>query len=206
MPNISHINTYIIISRFLYDDFVNDDLHNGEHPQRYCPGSLHPVHIDERLDGDRYTILHKLGYGASSTVWLARDRLHRKYVALKIKKASISTFHNELDVLQYISKIKSDHPGRIYSAISLLLRYFWINGPNGRHLALVFGVCGPSISRLYDWNIRLRTHLARSLALQVTKGLAYLHSEGICHGDLSPENVLLRLTNFDSWTEKKLYA
>lgn len=91
-----------------------------------------PFH--ERLDGDRYTILHKLGYGASSTVWLARDRLHHKYVALKIKEASISTFHNELDVLQYISKIKSDHPGRIYSAASLLLSYFWIDGPNGRHL------------------------------------------------------------------------
>lgn len=122
------------------------------------------------------------------------------------KEASISTFHNELDVLQYISKIKSDHPGRIYSAASLLLRYFWIDGPNGRHLALVFEVCGPSISRLYDWNIRLRTHLARSIALQVTKGLAYLHSEGVCHGDLSAENVLLRLANFDSWTEKKLHA
>lgn len=57
--------------KFSYDDFVNDDLHNGEHPQRYCPGGLHPVHIHERLDSDRYTILHKLGYGASSTVWLA---------------------------------------------------------------------------------------------------------------------------------------
>lgn len=49
-------------------------------------------------------------------------------------------------------------------------------------------------------------HLARSIALQVTKGLAYLHSEGVCHGDLSAENVFLPIANFDSWTEKELYA
>ena len=142
---------------------------------------MDPVHIDDRwLNGDRYKILYKLGYGASSTVWLARDRHLQKYVALKIKEAGISKFHNELDILKHISKLKSDHPGRIYSPASLLLRRFWIDGPSGRHLALVFQGCGPSISRLYDWNIRLRTHLAQSMALQITKGHAYLHYEGIC--------------------------
>lgn len=29
-----------------------------------------------------------------------------------------------------------------------------------------------------DWNIRLRTHLARSVALQVKEGLTYFHPEG----------------------------
>ena len=191
----------------LYDDvFVEDVLHNGEHPHHYCLGGLHPVHIDDLLDGDRYKIVHKLGFGDSSTVWLARDRVHQKYVALKIKVAGISKFHNELDTLKHISKSKSNHPGRIYSAASLLLRHFWIAGPNGRYLALVFQVCGPSISRLTDWNIRLRTHLAWSIALQVTQGVAYLHSEGICHGDLTAENVIFWLENFDSWSQHKLYT
>ena len=183
-------------------DFCTSDLHNGEYSHHYYLSDLHPVHIGDRLDGDRYKIVHKLGYGTPSTVWLARDRGLRKYVALKIKEAGISKFHNELDILNHISRFKSDHPGRIYSAASLLLRQFWIDGPNG----LVFQVCGPSISRLYDCNIRLRTHLARSIALEVTQGLAYLHSEGICHGDLTAENVLFQLTNFDTWSEHKLYA
>ena len=45
----------------------------------------------------------------------------------------------------------------------------------------------------------------QSIALRVTQGVAYLHSEGICHGDLTAENVLFRLDNFDSWSEHKLY-
>lgn len=36
--------------------------------------------------------------------------------------------------------------------------------------------------------------------------LAYLHSEGVCHGDLTSENILFQLTNFDSWTERKVHA
>lgn len=40
---------------------------------RYCPGGYHPVHIGDSFNGGRYKILHKLGFGAFSTVWLARD-------------------------------------------------------------------------------------------------------------------------------------
>lgn len=96
------------------------------------------------------------GYGASSTVWLcSRYPCSKNMLLWKIKEASISQLHNELDILKHkFSESKSEHSGRVHSAASLLLRQFWIKGPNGRHLALVFRVCGPSISRLYGWNIR----------------------------------------------------
>ena len=52
---------------------------------KYQPGGLHPVHLGDKFKGGRYTIHHKLGYGGSSTVWLAHDgqyattehRMHR---------------------------------------------------------------------------------------------------------------------------------
>ena len=45
-----------------------------ESPDRYRPGGYHPVHIGE-VYRERYRVLHKLGYGTYSTVWLARDLL-----------------------------------------------------------------------------------------------------------------------------------
>lgn len=125
---------------------------------------------------------------------------------MKIKESNFSKLHNEVDILNHLSSATSDHPGRIYSAASLLQRHFWIEGPNGRHLALVFRVLGPNLSRLSHWQIRLHTRLARSIVLQVTQGLEYLHSEGICHGDLTSANVLFQLSNFDSWSELKIYT
>jgi len=38
----------------------------------YMPSRYYPVRIGEVLR-DRYQIVGKLGFGASSTVWLARD-------------------------------------------------------------------------------------------------------------------------------------
>ena len=121
---------------------------------------------------------------------------------MKIKESDLSNLHNEADILSHLSGATSDHPGRIYSAASLLQRHFWIDGPNGRHLALVCQVLGPSIA--FSKDIRLHTHLVGEIVQQVTQGLEYLHSEGICHGDLTSSNVLFQLGNFDSWTEHKL--
>ena len=194
----------IIMSKAVPDEFVTDEMDDGEDVHRYRPGGLHPVHLGDLLDGRRYRVVHKLGQGASSTVWLARDLSSRKYVAVKIKESDLSNPYNEVYILNHLSRATSDHPGRIYSAASLLQRHFWIDGPNGRHLALVCQVLGPSISRLNHWQIRLHTRLARSIVLQVTQGLEYLHSEGICHGDFTSSNVLFQLSNLDSWTEHKV--
>lgn len=42
---------------------------------RYRPGGYHPVHLGDVLKDGRYKILHKLGFGGYSTVWVARDQL-----------------------------------------------------------------------------------------------------------------------------------
>jgi hypothetical protein len=43
----------------------------------------HPIQIGNYLH-ERYRIVHKLGYGSFSTVWLARDEQASKYVAVKL--------------------------------------------------------------------------------------------------------------------------
>ena len=40
---------------------------------KYCVGGYHPVRLRDRLKDGRYEIWNKLGFGAFSTVWLAKD-------------------------------------------------------------------------------------------------------------------------------------
>ncbi|KAL8295833.1 hypothetical protein RB597_009103 [Gaeumannomyces tritici] len=85
-------------------------------------------------------------------------------------------------------------------------RRFWLQGPNGRHLCLVFPVLGLDLSRLSQGlYARLNSEFARQVSLQVAQGLALLHSLGLCHGDLTPSNLVLRLAeDFASYSEAEI--
>ena len=48
---------------------------DAEPLKRYKKGGYHPTHLGDRFKDGRYQILHKLGWGAYATVWLAKDML-----------------------------------------------------------------------------------------------------------------------------------
>ncbi|KAM7213633.1 Protein kinase-like domain containing protein [Rhypophila decipiens] len=147
-----------------------------EDVEDYRPGGLHPVHLGDTFDGGRYNIVHKLGSGGYSTH-------EKKWVALKIVTAEQSTFVLDKTALsqQAISGLlASGTPGYIAG----YLRQFSFEGPNGHHPCLVLPVLGPSASDLfYGFCSRLRPWIARKAGYEVTKALAALHSQGLCHGE-----------------------
>jgi serine/threonine-protein kinase SRPK3 len=111
----------------------------------YRPDGYHPTCIgDQYLDG-RYEVVHKLGYGSYSTVWLAKDHLETRYVALKILIAAAFEKSSESKILRVLSSGKPDHQGRAY--VSSLLDEFVIKGPNGRHLCIVSEAAGCSVAQ-----------------------------------------------------------
>lgn len=99
--------------------------------------------------------------------------------------------NNELEFLQYLAERRSSGSGYVGSKYvsSGLPRHFRVEAPNGRHLVLVLPVYGPSISHVSRWTTRIRKGVVRQIALQATQGVAYLHSEGICHGGKTYELV-----------------
>ncbi|UNI16418.1 hypothetical protein JDV02_002851 [Purpureocillium takamizusanense] len=74
----------------------------------YVASRYYPVRIGEVLR-DRYQIVGKLGFGASSTVWLARDLDGRRHVALKLfvnSKAMGSQLDHELTMYKRIAALR----------------------------------------------------------------------------------------------------
>ncbi|EPE32977.1 Protein kinase-like (PK-like) [Glarea lozoyensis ATCC 20868] len=184
-------------------------LDNVEDIENYRPGGFHPIHIGDELQ-DRYKIVHKLGYGGFSTVWLARDKVDEQYVALKILAASSQQESKELGVLQKLVEPSTDHPGQ--NSVLSLLNNFVIEGPNGRHLCLVVQVAGPSIAALnyspgaVAGSRRLRPELAVKVANQTVQALDFVHSQGFCHGDVTASNILIRLDkSIDTWSQEDVY-
>jgi hypothetical protein len=77
-------------------------LEGTESIYAYRPGGLHPVTIGDIL-ADRYLVVHKLGFGGWSTIWLARDQHHGQYVAVKIALAGTG-----LEEIRMLQEIHSD--------------------------------------------------------------------------------------------------
>jgi serine/threonine-protein kinase SRPK3 len=155
--------------RFQCANFDAEDI------DRYEPGGFHPVHLGDYYDDMRYRVVHKLGAGGFSTVWLARDELEHKWVALKTVLAKEST---SVEAKCFAASQSSSGATFIVQD-----RHFIINGPNGRHLCLVLPVLGPSASQLSTgFDSRIRPYLSRRISYQVTEALADLHAQDLCHG------------------------
>lgn len=162
------------------------NLNKVENVEMYTSGGLHPIHLGDSFRGGSYRILHKLGYGGFSTVWLARDQNHDRLVSLKVLTAEASRQATELKLLQHLDQCAQGNPCR--RSITSRLDDFTFDGPNGTHLCYVSQPGGPSISDISHspgeiaGTRRLRARLARKLARQLAKTVSFMHHVGIVHG------------------------
>ncbi|KAI0818435.1 kinase-like protein [Xylaria sp. FL0064] len=172
------------------------ELGECEDLENYEPGGFHPVHLGDVYD-DRYRVIHKLGFGGFSTVWLARDALVNRWVALKMVVARESTTYEARAAIASHPSITESH---LFAVVD---REFWFDGPNGRHLCLVSPVLGPDLSKLSKGiYTRIKPQFAREISLLAARALASMHLSGLCHGDFTVNNVVLRLIDeFNSYEE-----
>ncbi|KAH8691546.1 kinase-like domain-containing protein [Talaromyces proteolyticus] len=146
---------------------------------------------------DRYQIMVKVGWGVSSTVWLARDlQGHIEepdiFVALKIANNNASPVGHEREVEEYISTANPSHRGR--SLIRTLLDSFEVNGPEGSYSCLVYPLMREPLS-MYQQRFddrKMPLALMKIYVRALLTGLEYLHKEcRIIHSDLKLENIMV---------------
>ncbi|KAG7104119.1 Serine/threonine-protein kinase AFC3 like [Verticillium longisporum] len=121
----------------------------------------------------------KLGFGAFATVWLARDLVEERYVAVKVCQGS-DTPHvsRETEILSDLRKIVLEKDGD--QGVIQLFDVFTIKGPNGCHECLVTEVVSP---------------------LSDPDSIAFLHEHGIAHGDPHVGNFGIALPQLDQFDE-----
>ncbi|OIW29097.1 kinase-like protein [Coniochaeta ligniaria NRRL 30616] len=183
-----------------------------EHLQDYEPGGHHPVQLGDTLGDDgRYIVVHKLGHGGFANVWLCRDTRAQplaRYVALKILMTDVSV-EEKCSELRVIHQLKAWSDAESASSkgagyICLPLDKFDIDGPNGTHYCFVYPVLGPKVSLGLCRGSEDPDLVLRSVCFKVVEAIAFLHGHGMCHGDLTPINILHRISGLDGLSEDAL--
>lgn len=130
---------------------------------------------------ERYQLIQFLGNGSFGEVWLARDKLSGRNIALKIyltlDPAGIEEFHRE-----YANTIDLSSP------YLLTPEYFDVHG---RRPFLVMKYCENGSSSKLAGN--MTEERLWQFILDVANGLAVLHnqSDPIIHQDIKPDNILI---------------
>ncbi|KAG8411412.1 hypothetical protein J3458_015472 [Metarhizium acridum] len=173
----------------------------------YQPKGFHPIELGDELHDHRFRVIHKLGYGGSSTVWLCRDQSKDRpvYVAVKIFQAGLTETECR-ELLMFRLRDKGiDGPGHY---LCLPKEQFNSESPNGTHLCLVYPVVGPTVDQaalIFEEEQNISSIL-RTISRSIVEALAILHRRGICHADFRPANVLLGLQSLDGLEEEQVLA
>ena len=165
------------------DPDVTRDLDQDETRQL---GSAKPRFPEEETGHDLpYTLLHKLGSGGMGVVYLARQEIPERLVALTLVSGGhispefLMRFESEYQVLAMMN-----HPGiaAVYDV--------GVTAAGAPYFTMEYVSGGLPITRFCEEN-QLPLPDRLDLFLQVCDGVLHAHQHAVVHRDLKPANVLV---------------
>jgi serine/threonine protein kinase len=135
----------------------------------------------------RFELLAAIGFGATAAVYRALDRETKSEVAVKILYKSL---RGDAEAIRYFAQ-----EGKLAARIvhPHLLRAHYYGQRRGAPFIVFELVPGTSLSQVAAMRPMPWRRLA-AIVLQVLDALAKLHEEGVIHGDIQPDNVIVQQT------------
>ena len=139
--------------------------------------------LEETL-GTQYEILRLLGQGGAGTVYLARERLLERLVAIKVLRSEfVSADSRERFIREARTAAKLMHA-------NIVPLYSF--GQAGDTLFYIMGyVEGESLEAMLARVGRPDFNESRRILVEVADALGYAHRNGVVHRDVKPDNILI---------------
>ncbi|MDN5698257.1 MAG: protein kinase, partial [Rubrobacter sp.] len=140
---------------------------------------------------NRYEVKTSLGRGGMAEVYLARDRVLDRDVALKILSRC---YAEDEDFVRRFRREAQSAASLAHPNVVSIHDLGEVEGQAGEpptyYIAMEY-VEGISLRELLEREVRLPYETAVSIARQVAEGLSAAHERGIVHRDIKPHNILL---------------
>ncbi|KAI6896852.1 hypothetical protein D0869_09670 [Hortaea werneckii] len=161
----------------------------------YDSSRYYPVEIRDIFQ-DRYEVLGKLGYGATSTTWFCRDQYDEDFKVLKICIHESGKPLREQDAYSQFSGLRTSNMGYFYTR--MVEDVFDLSGPSGfQHTCFVFTPAACTIWQILQCHgvQSINLDFVKSTLLCAVKALDFLHSDAhLIHTDVKLDNMFMTLT------------
>jgi len=135
-----------------------------------------------------------IGSGAFGEVYIGRIKSTKEDVAVKKVFQDKRYKNRELSIMKELN-----HPN-----IISLKGYYYTKAPNHKNdeffLNVIMDYVPKTLSNLISYNRNNKSKfpdiIIKLLSYQMIKGIGYLHSLGICHRDIKPQNILIDPSDF----------
>ncbi|HEY4626872.1 MAG TPA: serine/threonine-protein kinase, partial [Blastococcus sp.] len=142
-----------------------------------------------RLVAGRYRLQSRLGGGGMGTVWLARDELLGRQVAIKQVLTPVDVSAAEADQ----QRQRALREGRIAARLSHphAISVYDVALESGQPWLVMEYLPSRSLATVLTEDGVLRVDQAAQIGAQVADALAATHAAGIVHRDVKPANILI---------------
>ncbi|MEY4231564.1 MAG: hypothetical protein RLZZ362_2413, partial [Actinomycetota bacterium] len=134
---------------------------------------------------DRYEIQNRIGRGGMADVFLARDVLLDRPVAIKVLFPEYATDPNFVERFrrEAQSAANLNHP-------NIVSVYDWGKYSNTYYMAMEY-VQGRTLADILKANGHVSSVQAAEIASEVAAALSFAHRNGVVHRDIKPANILI---------------
>lgn len=148
-----------------------------------CPDCGHVETVPARLD--HFLLLDLLGTGGMGGVYLARDEVLGRSVAIKVMLQSVNENREFVERFRREAQAAArlNHP-------SIAQIYEFGEAKNQPYIVMEL-VAGKSFDSLISSGTRLEQSLVLQIGMEIAEGLQAANEIGLVHGDIKPENILL---------------
>jgi serine/threonine-protein kinase len=134
---------------------------------------------------DRYELQQRIGRGGMADVWLARDLLLDRPVAIKVLFPEFAVDPNFVERFRREAQAAANlnHP-------NIVGVYDWGRHANTYFMAMEY-VQGRTLADILRANRSVTSQQAAEIAIEVAGALSFAHRSGVVHRDIKPANILI---------------